>query len=187
MTKQKQEEIITNLQEEIKVIRDRKGSDYANEDVLSNFKLAGSICGLSAEQNCLNQIATKVARLGNLLKEDKTVKNEPIQDSIIDLINYGYLLYCLLKDGKPIIAFKPPLKHDKKTGKHKIKENAPLASTNAGYVVVFSNSKGRYIIEKTRIDVEGSYYRGRKIHKDYEDCEKECNYLNVYFELNNTT
>lgn len=74
-----------------------KGADYANEDVLSNFKLAGSICGITAEQQCLSLIATKVARLGVLL-ESNNPKNEPIEDSILDLINYSFLLYCLHKE-----------------------------------------------------------------------------------------
>lgn len=98
MNKQNQEEIIQQLEEHLRAVRDRKGSDYANEDVLSNFKVAGASCGLTAEQNALSLIATKVARLGNLLQKDKEVKNEPIKDSVIDLINYGYLLYCLLEE-----------------------------------------------------------------------------------------
>lgn len=71
-----------------------KGNDYANEDVLSNFKLAGSICQITPQQHCLALIATKVARLGTLFT-GKTPKNEAIEDSIIDLINYSFLLYCI--------------------------------------------------------------------------------------------
>lgn len=72
-----------------------KGNDYSSEtDALSNFKQAGAICRISAEQHCLALIATKVARLGVLLK-GKTPKNESVEDSIIDLINYSFLLKCL--------------------------------------------------------------------------------------------
>lgn len=74
-----------------------KGDDYATEDRLSNFKYAGNICGLSAEQNCLSLIATKVARLGVLLN-GKTPKNESISDSIIDLANYAMLLSMIVED-----------------------------------------------------------------------------------------
>lgn len=76
----------------------KKGHDYANEDVLSNFKLAGSICGLSAEQNCLSLIATKVARLGVLLNSNKEPNNESVQDSVLDLANYTVLLSMILTD-----------------------------------------------------------------------------------------
>lgn len=75
----------------------KKGNDYANEDRLSNFKLAGSVCGLSAEQNCLSLIATKVARLGVLLKS-KNPNNESIEDSVLDMACYTTLLFMLLKD-----------------------------------------------------------------------------------------
>ena len=76
-----------------------KGNDYANEDRLSNFKLAGAICGLSAEQNCLSLIATKVARLGVLLKEGANPANfESVCDTLIDLANYAVLLDQIRKD-----------------------------------------------------------------------------------------
>ena len=72
--------------------------DQANTDRLSNFKLAGGICGLKAEQNCLSLIATKVARLGVLLNSDKAPNNESIQDSVLDLANYSILLSMILND-----------------------------------------------------------------------------------------
>jgi hypothetical protein len=74
----------------------KKGNDYANEDRLSNFKLAGAISGGSAELNCLNLIATKTARLGVLLNTGKKPDNESISDTILDLANYGVLLAMIL-------------------------------------------------------------------------------------------
>lgn len=73
-----------------------KGNDYANEDRLSNFKLAGNISGLSAELNCLSLIATKVARLGVLLSTGKEPSNESTKDTLIDLANYAILLSMIL-------------------------------------------------------------------------------------------
>ena len=75
----------------------KKGSDYAGQDRLSNFKLSGQITQTSAEINCLNLIATKVARLGVLLHSNK-VNNESISDSILDLANYAILLDQLIHD-----------------------------------------------------------------------------------------
>ena len=78
-----------------------KGHDYAGEDLLSNFRLAGMLVNQSSRYpdaiNCLNLIGTKVARLGQLLDSDKTVYNESVQDSVIDLANYAALLYLILK------------------------------------------------------------------------------------------
>lgn len=89
----------------------KKGDDYANSDRLSNFKLAGNICGLTPEQNCLSLIATKVARLGVLL-QGKEPNNESVQDSILDLANYAALLSMILaeKAGNEIMAKPSPVK-----------------------------------------------------------------------------
>lgn len=85
---------------EIKQTMFRKGNDYANEDRLSNFKLAGSIVGLTASQNCLSLIATKVARLGVLLKGSEP-NNESIEDSILDLVCYSCLLSMIEREKTP--------------------------------------------------------------------------------------
>jgi hypothetical protein len=77
-----------------------KGYDYANEDRLSNFKVAGAISGISAEINCLSLIATKVARLGNLLNSKEKPNNESIRDSVLDLANYAILLDMILSEKK---------------------------------------------------------------------------------------
>jgi hypothetical protein len=98
MTQQEQIKHFEVFTTQMKEILFKKGNDYANTDRLSNFKLAGSICQLKAEQNCLSLIATKVARLGVLLNSDKTPDNESVQDSVLDLANYSILLSMILKD-----------------------------------------------------------------------------------------
>lgn len=89
--------LLGEVHDKMKSVLDSKSADYANNDVLSNFKLAGNICGITPEQQCLSLIATKVARLGVLL-ESGDPKNESIEDSILDLTNYSFLLYCLHKE-----------------------------------------------------------------------------------------
>lgn len=98
MTREQQLKVFDEITKKAREILQKKGSDYANEDVLSNFKLAGSICGLTPEINCLSLIATKVARLGVLLNSSKEPENEPITDSAIDLFIYGFLEICILKE-----------------------------------------------------------------------------------------
>lgn len=75
-----------------------KGDDYANKDRLSNFKLAGDITGVGAKLNCLNMIATKVARLGVLFSSKDRPRYESIHDSILDLACYATLLSQILED-----------------------------------------------------------------------------------------
>lgn len=99
MNKQEQEvhfEMVVNRMNKILI---SKAGDYSQDsDRLSNFKLAGSIIGLSPEMNCLSLIATKVARLGVLLKDSKVPNNESIEDTILDLANYTILLSMIRKD-----------------------------------------------------------------------------------------
>lgn len=93
----RRDELLDELHEKMSSVLKSKSGDYANTDVLSNFKLAGNICGISANKQCLSLIATKVARLGVLL-DTLEPNNESIEDSILDLINYSFLLYCLMED-----------------------------------------------------------------------------------------
>lgn len=98
MNLEQQEIFFEKMVSDMKSVMFRKGQDYSNKDRLSNFKLAGSICGLTPELNALSLIATKVARLGVLLKSDSKPNNESIQDSVLDLANYSVLLSMILAD-----------------------------------------------------------------------------------------
>jgi hypothetical protein len=100
MTKKEQLAVFGYLTNEMKKTLFSKGDDYANEDRLSNFKLAGAISGGNASINCLNMISTKVARLGNLLNKDGDPNNESIDDSVLDLANYAVLLYMIINENK---------------------------------------------------------------------------------------
>lgn len=100
MNKQQQQELDFELfTEEMRQILIQKGNDYASENAPTNFELAGAICGLSPQLNCLSLIATKVARLGVLL-HGKEPKNESVHDSILDLANYAFLLHTIIKNKK---------------------------------------------------------------------------------------
>lgn len=98
MTLTEQQEHLRLFTEKMEDTLLKKGNDYANKDRLSNFKLAGSIIGLTSEQNCLSLIATKVARLGILLSSENKPNNESISDTILDLANYAVLLDMIIKD-----------------------------------------------------------------------------------------
>lgn len=98
MNRQRQVEKFNEFTDKMRSVILSKSEDYATDvDVLSNFKLAGSICQLTPEQNCLSLIATKVARLGVLL-QGKIPNNESIQDSVLDLANYAVLLDMIISE-----------------------------------------------------------------------------------------
>lgn len=94
----KQLDHIDQFTNKMKLLISSKGDDYAGTDRLLNFKVAGNICNISPEINCLSLIATKVARLGNLLQNNVDPQNESIRDSIIDLANYAALLDMLVSE-----------------------------------------------------------------------------------------
>lgn len=98
MNLKKQQELFDVFVSKMEETLLKKGEDYANTDVLSNFKLAGNIINLSKEQQCLSLISMKVARLGNLLFSGNTPNNESIADNLLDLANYTFLLHCLIED-----------------------------------------------------------------------------------------
>lgn len=98
MTKEDQKNLFKLFCEHQSVTMNSKWDDYAGEDRLSNFKLAWSICWITPQQQCLSLIATKVARLGQLLS-GKEPNNESIGDSILDLSLYSFLLFCLTREG----------------------------------------------------------------------------------------
>jgi hypothetical protein len=98
MTKEQQEKCFDAMVAQMRNTLLSKGDDYANIDRLSNFKLAGNISGLNAKLNCLSLISTKVARLGVLLNNNSTPKNESIRDSILDLANYAVLLDMIVEE-----------------------------------------------------------------------------------------
>lgn len=106
MTSRRQEEIYNKMHEDIMKITASKRSDYANTDVLSNFKgvsTAAKALGIDigkSEQYALFMVLLKIARLTNLLNSGKAPNNESIDDSFKDGINYFKLAYCCYLDEK---------------------------------------------------------------------------------------
>ena len=90
MTKKEQQAHFGYITDQMRKTLFSKGDDYANEDRLSNFKLAGAIAGGDARTNCLNLISTKVARLGVLINSDKEPNNERNLNICYKLVNDMY-------------------------------------------------------------------------------------------------
>src|SRR5688572_12526287 len=82
------------MQEGIELMK-RKAADYTSgTDRYENFKRSAEIS--SWFKNDIDKvfavlIATKLARLGSLLRRDKTPNNEAIEDTFKDLVNYSAL------------------------------------------------------------------------------------------------
>jgi len=87
-------------------LRKSKGHDYAKEqDVLANFKQVSEILRiLNVDVTvpygvALMYVILKLQRLSNLLFSGKQPKNEPLQDTVDDLLNYIDLMEeCLIEE-----------------------------------------------------------------------------------------
>ena len=102
MDKEQQLKHFEELYKQASSVMASKGDDYAGQDRLNNFRSAGAACSLTAQQNCLSLIATKVARLGNLYSSGRLPNNEAVQDSILDLFVYSALLHMIEIDSKKV-------------------------------------------------------------------------------------
>lgn len=99
MTGEKQRERLAEFTQRMSDTILKKGDDYAGqEDRLANFKDAGQITGTTAAQQCFNLMGTKMARLKQLLNSKGKPNYESIDDTILDLANYCFLLRCCRED-----------------------------------------------------------------------------------------
>lgn len=75
-------------------LADKKSVDYCGREEFSSFKLSSAISGISVEKSILVRIADKLSRLKVLLDNEVQVKEESIEDTIIDAINYLGIIYA---------------------------------------------------------------------------------------------
>jgi len=74
-----------------------KSKDYAgSDDPWKNFKSA-EIVGVDYKKAILVRIMDKISRASNLLDKEPAVNDEKIEDTLIDLINYGNILLEAIK------------------------------------------------------------------------------------------
>lgn len=81
-------------------ISKRKGHDYSGKaDTLANLKRTAALGITSAERGVLVRMGDKLSRLVTLIDgEPGQVKDESIQDTILDMVNYSCLLSALLQE-----------------------------------------------------------------------------------------
>jgi len=72
-----------------------KNNDYSSaDDPFANFKVVGAM-GLSVEQGFVTRMSDKLSRIANFTKNNELlVKDESVEDTLLDLANY-----CLLFAG----------------------------------------------------------------------------------------
>ena len=79
----------------------RKNHDYGgtNNDPYANFRNS-TIAGVSVERGILVRLMDKMSRISTLLDKDALVKDEAVDDTIDDAINYLAILKSYRKQNK---------------------------------------------------------------------------------------
>jgi len=104
------EKLHRDLCERALEISRQKGHDYSGtKDTLRNLKNTGTLSGgaVSAEQGVLVRMGDKLSRLWSLLSgldSDAWVKDESMEDTLLDMVNYSILLVALLRESAPPAA-----------------------------------------------------------------------------------
>lgn len=78
----------------------KKNNDYAGKgtaDPFKNFKNS-LVIGVPVQKGILVRLMDKMTRVGNLLDQEATVKDESITDTIDDMINYLAILKSSIKN-----------------------------------------------------------------------------------------
>lgn len=85
----------------IETIR-KKNHDYAWDDFFKNFKMTESLWIVWTEQWFLVRMCDKLSRLATLIGEwrEAKVSDESIEDTLLDLANYSWLLYAYIQEKK---------------------------------------------------------------------------------------
>ena len=76
----------------------KKNHDYAGDtNPFKNFELCEYLGVCSTETGILVRICDKISRIANLLEKERQVKDEKLEDTIEDNINYLAILKAFIK------------------------------------------------------------------------------------------
>jgi hypothetical protein len=97
-----------DILQEMADLHDRKAADYTNgRDPFSNFRHSAEQVGITPGLACEVLIATKQARLRELLGDgsNKTAQNESVEDTLLDRAVYSIIALDMYRQGlyKPTI------------------------------------------------------------------------------------
>jgi hypothetical protein len=81
----------------------RKGKDYSGDvDTLANLKFCEAAGVCTAQQGVTIRLLDKIKRLGTLIGSGAApaVKDESVEDTLLDVVNYALLIMALRKEAK---------------------------------------------------------------------------------------
>lgn len=93
--------LVESLHTREMAIMSAKAADYSGgKDCNLNIKACERMGLCSAETGVMIRMLDKMQRVKNLLENEAKVKDESIQDTLIDLRNYAAILYHLIEEKK---------------------------------------------------------------------------------------
>lgn len=104
MNQQQEKQLFEKVKKEQVDILFKKSADYADQDVLSNFKRIAKVCEIMGVDVTTPSGITffftihKLDRLANLRRKGTPPQNESVQDTYNDAHNYLFLDQCLYEE-----------------------------------------------------------------------------------------
>lgn len=101
-----QQQLFDEMHETLKAVSISKGADYADTDMLANFKTVSTVVSLlkidtnTPEGYAMLMVILKLQRINNLLSSGKAPSNEAVGDSFLDGINYFRLAFACYAEKK---------------------------------------------------------------------------------------
>lgn len=113
MTRNQRNQIAQKFINECLKVLNKKGKDYSlNEDVFSNFKRNAKRLGLSKYQIWATYWGKHVDSIFNAIlhsPKNPQIESEPLENHLMDIINYALILSAMLKEDKK----RSPIKNGK--------------------------------------------------------------------------
>lgn len=101
MTWKEQEELFNKVTSEMRELLVNKGKEYASDaDALNNFKAGAADVGVTPLQIAWIFYQKHASAVKSYIKTGKEFSSEPIEGRLLDLINYSFLIYCLIAEQK---------------------------------------------------------------------------------------
>ena len=91
---EEQEVLLQAAQRGFEILRTKRADYTGTSDVLDIFKTISLETGISASQLIKYEISKKKHRIYSLQSKE-TINHESIEDNLIDIMNYYFLLSCL--------------------------------------------------------------------------------------------
>lgn len=91
---EEQEVLLQAAQRGFEILRTKRADYTGTSDVLDIFKTISLETGISASQLIKYEISKKKHRIYSL-RSKKVINHESVEDNLIDIMNYYFLLSCL--------------------------------------------------------------------------------------------